>query len=238
MAASFCCPSLAAQDARELIERNLQAKGGLEKLRSTTSRRFSGSIFLSSGQQGELEILQSRPRRIRLGLTLGGASSLRGYDGQDAWRFEPVLLGGSGAPERLPEREARDFIESADFDGPLVDFLLKGHRIELVGRGALDGADAFKLKITRASGLTEHLYLDARTFLERKAIYSRFDERLGREIETEQIFSDYREVEGLTFAHSIETRVQGQVAYRMVFTRIELNPTIEEKEFQRPAHPR
>ena len=72
-------------------------------------------------------------------------------------------LEGEMGPQPLPDEALIDAREQADIDGPLVDWKSKGSQIELVGREAVDGHDAYKLKLTLKSGGVLTAYVDVKS---------------------------------------------------------------------------
>jgi hypothetical protein len=60
----------------------------------------------------------------------------------------------------------REMGYDADLDGPLVDGVAKGNKVEYLGTEDVDGTDAHKLKVTRPGGDVEYVYLDPDYFLE------------------------------------------------------------------------
>ncbi len=59
----------------------------------------------------------------------------------------------------------------------------------------------------------------------------------GQEVEGETSFGDYKEVGGLVFAHSMESKAKGMPGpgATMTFEKIEINPEIPADRFEMPA---
>ena len=77
---------------------------------------------------------------------------------------------GGDEPQKMPDDEAKAFVERADIDGPLVDYKAKGSTVELQGTEDVSGSPAYKLKITTKSGSVQYLFVDAKTFLDSKTM--------------------------------------------------------------------
>jgi len=143
-------------------------------------------------------------------------------------------FGGKKEPEVMPPDQAKDMEEQADFDGPLVDYKDKGHTVELLGKEQVEGADAYKLKVTLKSGDVRTIYLDAETYLEIK-VESKRTVR-GTEVEGEATMSDYKEVEGLMMPHVMEQGQKGSpMRQKLVIEKVEINPDIPDSLFAMPA---
>ena len=59
---------------------------------------------------------------------------------------------GSDEPKELVAEDLKDIEEQADIDGPLVDYKTKGNIIEFVGKEAVEGKEAYHLKLTLKNG--------------------------------------------------------------------------------------
>jgi hypothetical protein len=225
-------PIASAQTVDELIAKNIEAKGGLAKLKAVKSQRATGKMVMGPGMEAPIVIVSKRPNRTRLEFTFQGMTGMQAFDGKTAWSSMPFM--GKKEPELMPPDQAKDFEEGADFDGILMDYKDKGRTVELVGKEQVEGADAYKLKVTFKSGSTRHVYLDAETFLEIKMESKRMVR--GSEVEGESYMSDYKEVGGMMMAHVLEQGMKGMPQrQKFVIDKVELNPEIDESVFAMPA---
>src|SRR5690348_13419152 len=110
---------LSGQTAEELVQRNLAAKGGIDKLKSIKTLRMTGRMQMGSmtAQVGEDAMA---PDLLRQNFTLQGMTAVQAYDGKTGWKISPFE--GRRDPELAGEQELRDLVEDADFYGPLVDY--------------------------------------------------------------------------------------------------------------------
>ncbi|HEX8071475.1 MAG TPA: hypothetical protein VF546_16075 [Pyrinomonadaceae bacterium] len=227
----------AAQEltVEQIVAKNIEAKGGLEKLRAQESLRASGRMTLGPGLEAPVVLEQKRPGSFRLELTLQGQTAVQAYDGQTGWQVNPFE--GQTAPALLGPEELKDAQEQADLDGPLVGYKEKGHKVELVGREPVAGRDAYKLKVTLKSGAVRYLYLDASTFLEIKQETQRV--RRGAEQLAETVFGDYKAEGGVMMPHSWESGVRGSPQrQRVTIDKVEVNPPLDDARFKLPAPPK
>ena len=51
----------------------------------------------------------------------------------------------------------------------------------------------------------------------------------------ETFYSDYKEVAGILFSHSVEMQLDGQTSQKVIFEKIELNVDVEDGYFKMPA---
>ena len=221
-----------AQTVDEIIAKNLKARGGLDKLKSVQSIRMSGKMTVGPGMEAPFVIEMKRPKNVRLEITVQGMNIIQAYDGTTGWAVMPMM--GKNDPEPMPAEEAKQAEEQADFDGPLVDYKEKGHKVELVGKEKVEGADAYKLKVTLKSGDVRYFFVEADSFLEIKAEGKRTAR--GSEIEFENSLGDYKDVGGLMIAHSLEMGPKGTPQKsKLTLDKVELNPTIDDARFKMPA---
>jgi hypothetical protein len=164
--------------------------------------------------------------------TFQGMTGVQAYDGKKAWMSMPFM--GKKDPEAMPPEEAKSVAEQADFDGPLMDYKEKGNTVELVGKEQVEGADAYKLKVTLKSGDVRYYFLDAETFLDIKVEAKRMIR--GTEVEGESYIGDYKDVGGMMVAHSIENGAKGSPQrQKIVIEKIEVNPAVSDSLFAMPV---
>lgn len=220
-----------SQTVDELIAKNVQARGGLEKLKGVQSLRFTGKMTMGPGMEAPVTLELKRPKNLRMEFTFQGMTAIQGYDGKDGWMIMP--FGGSKTPQPMAADDVKEAEEQADIDGPLVDYKDKGNTVELVGKDKVEGADAFKLKVTMKNGNIIHLYLDGEAFLDLKAESKRTVR--GSEVEGETSFSDYKEVGGILFPHAIEAGPKGSpMKQRITIEKVEINPALDDARFKMP----
>jgi len=233
------CPFGVADEpktADEAIDRYIKAVGGRDKIDAVKSLRVTGKTVLGGGMEMPVTMETKRPNKTRIEFTFSGMTGTRAYDGKTGWSIMPFA--GKTDPEKMSDDEVKDMEDEADLDGPLVDYKTKGHRIELLGKEDVEGSPAYKLKITKKNGDVESRFLDAETFLPVKTVSKAT--RHGTEVEMEQIMSDYKPVNGLMMAHSIQTRALGAAAGAMggqatvVLEKVEANVEIPDARFSIP----
>ena len=234
--ASLLVVPAAAQSVDAIIAKNLDAMGGVSKLRAINSMKFTGNVVAGGGMvEGTIALFQTRPNNIRVNLEFMGAQITQAYDGQDAWIVQPEMMGGSGAPEDMPKQQAESFIENADPDGPLLDYKKKGHKVELVGKEDMEGTSVYHLKVTFSeSGNVTHMYLDAENHVVLKTVSNTFNPQSGTKVESETILGDYKPVDGVLVPYSMEQWVQGNQAFTMTLETVEFNVAVDEGIFKRP----
>jgi outer membrane lipoprotein-sorting protein len=223
---------VSAQSLEEVLAKNAEARGGLDKIKGLKSVRMTGTMTVGPGMEAPLTLELKRPNNMRMEFTLQGMTGVQAYDGTTAWWIMPFM--GKTDAEALPEDQAKLAAEQADFDGILIDYQAKGHTVELVGKEAVEGTDAYKLKVTLKNEDVRYVYLDAEYFLEIRTEGSRT--MRGTQVDFEATVGDYKDVDGLMFPHSIETGAKGSPQkQKLTITAVELNPEIDDLRFKMPA---
>ncbi len=229
--ALLLAPMLLAQTVDEIIAKNVQARGGMDKIKSVKTIRSSGTMTMGPGMEAPGSLIQKRPDMARLEFTVQGLTAVQAYDGKDAWQIMPFM--GKKDPEAMSADDKKDIEENADIDGPLVDYKSKGNTVELLGKDKLEGTDAYKLKVTLKNGDVITMYLDADSFLEIKEEMKRT--MRGTEHEVESVMGDYKDVNGLMFPFAIENGVKGsQEKEKLTLSKIELNVPVDDAIFKMP----
>ena len=225
-------PMSQAQTVDEILTKHFETMGGLEKIKALNSMRITGSMMVGPGMEAPITMERKRPGKRRLEFVIQGMTGIQAFDGEKAWSLMPFM--GKKDPEAASDEDNKHEQDDADFDGPLVDWKAKGHTVELVGKEPVEGADAYKLKITKKNGDIEYYYLDAETYLLVKNDGK--VKRRGTEVEGEGTFSDYKDVEGYMMPFTMEQGIKGtEQKQRMTFSKIELNVPLDDSRFAMPA---
>lgn len=232
VAAALLVPVVWAQTADEIIAKNIQARGGSDKLKSVKSIKSTATMAMGPGMEAPGVLIQKRENLARLEFTIQGLTAVQAYDGKNAWQIMPFM--GKKDPELMSADEAKEVEEMADLDGPLVDYKSKGHQVELLGKEKIEGTDAYKLKVKLKNGDVQTLYLDADAFLEIKEETTRTVR--GSEQVVEAAIGDYKEVDGILFPFAIESGIKGSPQkQKLTITKIELNVPADDSIFKMPA---
>lgn len=221
-----------SQTADDLIAKNIQARGGLEKIKAIKNVRMTGKFEGGGGSTGAVGQESARPNLVRETFTLQGMTAVQAYDGTTGWQIQP--FGGKKDPELMGEDDLRDLLLDADFDGPLIDYREKGSTVEYLGHDLVDGDDALRLKVTLKNGDIIYEYLDPDTFIEIRREIQQFirgsvrDRVLG--------LGSYKPVAGVMYPFSISQGSKSNPdAQTTRVQKIEVNVTLEDADFALPT---
>lgn len=219
-----------AQTVDELIKKNTDAHGGIQKLKAVKSIKATGKIS-QQGLEIPLTLTQKRPASLRMEITFQGKTQVGAYDGENGWKIDPFQ--GTSEPEKVAGDDLKDLQEQSDMDGPLVDYKEKGHTVELIGKEDMEGTPVYKLKLTLKNGDVRTIYFDAENYLELKVTSKR--KTPGGEIEVDQYLGNYKPVNGMIFPFSIETKLKGQTINQVTIDKMELDVAVDDALFKMPA---
>lgn len=220
-----------AQTVDEIIAKNIQARGGLEKLKAI--RTLRATLKFSDGSfRAEFLRENKRPGKVREEFIVQGMAQIQAYDGKTGWQISP--FGGRKDPDLMSLDDMKSLIVAADMDGPLVDYKEKGHVAELLGHDSVEGTDCYKIKLGMKNGDIRYYYLDTDSYLELKVEVQTTIR--GALQESELYFGDYEQVNGIYYPFAVESAQKGSPS-RQQFSveKIEQNVDLDDSLFAMPA---
>jgi hypothetical protein len=173
-----------------------------------------------------------RPLKSRVEIEFAGKTAVQVYDGANGWKVRPFLNRNEVEPFTADEAKAES--TKGELDGFLVDYAAKGTKVELEGVEAVEGHDAYKLKLTTKAGDVRHIWVDTQSFLDVKVEGAprRMDGRM-RTVWTYQ--RDFRSVQGVMVPFVLETAVDGYPqTHKMVIEKVVVNPKLDDALFTKP----
>jgi outer membrane lipoprotein-sorting protein len=220
-----------AQTVDEVIAKNIEAHGGLNKVKSVRSIRTSAK-FSQGSFRAEFRQENKRPDKVREEFIIQGLAQVQAYDGKTGWQISP--FGGRKDPELLSQDDLKSLVVDADVDGPLVEYKEKGHKAELVGHDSVEGTDCFKIKLNMKNGDVRYYYLDADSFLELKVEIQTTIR--GALQESELYYGDYEQVNGIFYPFAVEQAQKGSASRAQISVqKIEQNVLLEDAHFSMPV---
>ena len=231
---AVCCLGIFSfsQTADELIAKNIQARGGMEKIKAIKTLRMTGKFEGGGGFVAGVTQENQRPDLIRETFTLQGMTAVQAYDGTTGWQIQP--FGGKKDPELMGEDDLRDLLLDGDFDGPLIDYKEKGSTVEYLGHDVVDGDDALRLKVTLKNGDIIYDYLDPDTFIEIQKEIQQFIR--GSVRDRMVLMGSYKPVNGVMYPFSISQGPKNHPDEQTVTVqKEEANVTIDPADFALPA---
>lgn len=212
-----------AQTVDEVITKYIDAMGGKEKIMSLKSVKMDGNLSVQGIDVGVNTTLVSGVGS-RTDISVPGmGEGFQIMNTTKGWNFLPFQ--GQSSPEEVPAERVKASQSMLDLSGPLVNYKEKGNKVELLGKENVEGAEAYKLKVTDKDGKESTHFIDAKTGYKVKTISKAMTPQ--GETEVENTYSDFKKnADGYLFPYSL-TNSRGTI----VFTSIETNKPVDEKIF-------
>ena len=235
--AIFASFTMTAQSADSILSTYFENIGGLENLKKVEGIKMTASI--NQGMVIPLEIVQLKGGKQYVKISIQGKDLMQGvFDGETLWSTNFMTM---KAEKSDAEATANMKLENNDFPDAFIDYKEKGYAVEYLGKETIDGAETFKLKLTK-----EPVTIDGKK--EDDVSFYYFDTEnyvpivIQKEIKSGQMkgkvseskLSDYQEVDGIYFPFSMTQGMKGKPGETVKISKIELNPKIEDSAFVYP----
>ena len=229
--AAYTASQVRGSVEHSLLKTVIEAKGGLDVLRNvrtviadadTTFNMEQGSVM------SKTRTYVAYPDRFRIDATVAGAQVIQVFNGGAAWARDPA--GVHDAPPAMRE----DFAASVRRD--MIPLLLAAADGTMTVRALPDeGLEGQVLKVLEISGRQlqpVRLYIDSHGLVVRQRFATAGVD--GKPVDAEEVFADYRSVNGLQVPYRADVRRAGRVILSRTLTHVALNNTIDDTLFSRP----
>ncbi|MFN8348341.1 MAG: outer membrane lipoprotein-sorting protein [Spirosomataceae bacterium] len=225
--AAFVSISTYAQTVDEIVDKHVAAIGGMDKLKGVNTLVIERTLAVQNMEiPNKTTILIGKA--LRTESSIMGNSMIQVVDGNTGWMIRPVMMQGTGEPEDMPEELVKQQVGQLDPFGGLVNYKDKGNKVELVGKEKLDKDEVYHLKVTTKDGQVSDQYIDANTYMLTKLKAT----MQGQEGEIS--FSDYKDVEGIKFANTMDMS-SPMGALTFVTNKVTINSKVDDSIFKKPA---
>lgn len=221
--------------AAQLVERNANAKGGVDAWQKIKTMAWTGYALGGSEPKRKLSFMleQQRPASTRFEIVSDGQKSVRVFRGDDGWKMR-IAYGGKPELQAYSPDELKFARGSQVIVGPLMDFAAKGSNFKLAGQDAVDGRKAYVLEVNTPEGDVHRVWVDAETYLESR-LDRGFRNAAGKSVFSTVLYRDYRPFEGLQIPVVVETATTSDKSFnRLVIERVALNPPLDANTFAKP----
>jgi len=209
-----------AQEAKDVLAKMIAAQGGAKALEAIKDAAISGTLeMIQMGMNGTITITKKDPNMIRIDIEIAGMLISQGYDGVKGWLVNPQV-GTTDMPELQEKSMRRQAL------GPQATLYPEKFGIthELKGREKVGDKDCYVLLQSFKDGHNATIYVDAATGLIAKVRSKTLDSTgSGEEVESESIYDDYKNENGLMLAHKMTTYQGGAAIMEMTFTSVTVN---------------
>lgn len=227
-----------AQTVDEILDTYFENIGGLENFKKIEGFRMKAQVS-QQGMEIPIEITQLKSGHQMTVISFQGKEIKQGvFDGETLWSTNFMTMQAEKSDD---ETTANFKLEANDFPDAFIDYKEKGYTVELLGNETIDGAETFKIKLTKepvtVDGNEEKnevfYFFDTENFVP-IALQTEVKSGPGKGMTQEITMSDYQEVDGLYFPFSMTQGVKGQPSAPLTILSIELNPEVDLSVFAFP----
>lgn len=222
-AISFMSFTSNAQNQEEIIKKHIEAIGGKEAWNKVKSMR-SEATMKANGAEIKLTFIQIDKKAMRQNISLMGMEGYSILTEKEGWSYMPFQ--GQTKPEPMTADDVKNGQDGLSLQDEFLTYKELGKKLDFLGKDDMDGTECYKFKMTNKNGQETTYYLDASSYLTIKQ--SSKVKANGKEMEASTMYSNYKKLpEGIVYPMTV-----GGGWGDTEFTKVEVNPVIDEKEFK------
>ena len=232
--------SMSAQTVDEILETYFENTGGEDAWLKLEGMKMSASVN-QQGMDIPIYMYTFKEGQQLMKFNLQGKEVVQmAFDGESGW----VTNFMTGTAEPITSEEAENMKrDKGTFPDPFLNYKEKGYSCEMMGKETIEGVECFKIKLTRKPQLVDgvetpnesYYFFDSDNYVPIAIEEEITDGEMKGKV-SQQIFSDFQEVDGLYFPFSIEEKLKGtEMSQLIVISKIELNPEYDAKMFVMPV---
>jgi hypothetical protein len=210
--------AFAQSKLEKIIEKTIETMGGKEKLMTIKSIKKMG-FGENQGVKYPVNYYAVHNKSERTDYSFNGMTGYQIITVDSGFNFSP--FGGMATPERMTDSDVKLSNDEFDLESPLVNYLAKGHTIELMENEDIDGVDAIQLRANLKNGKTIFYFIDPDTYYIIRTT-AKWESNGQESSNTSNYYNFKKTKEGLLFPFTIDN---------LTFDNIELNTAIDEKLF-------
>ncbi len=219
-----------AQTAQEIIDKNINAVGGADKLAAVKAVSYDqGMNVMGMDLTGKSTVVVGKS--LRTDLTVMGQQITTAVDGDKGWTINPMQ--GGTAPQALPEDQVKMQKGNAHVIGADLAVAKEGkYPVELVGKEKMDDKEVYNLKVTRPEGVANY-FVDTNTS---QLVGMKTTVNVqGQSGDVKVKYGNYKTIDGLTIPTSMELENPAMPGpMTMTLSNIVFNPTVDAAIFAMP----
>jgi len=147
IAISCIAASARAQTADEIINKHVEAMGGLENWKKVNSTVLTGSIN-QGGTELPVTVTTLNGKGFRMEMTMSGMVNYQILTPTAGWTYFPAF--GQPKPEATTDADVKESQDQLDaMMDPLIDYKSKGCSVTYLGKDQVEGTECHKLKVVQ-----------------------------------------------------------------------------------------
>lgn len=219
-----------AQTADEIIDKNIAAIGGADKIAAVKSFQFDQSMnIMGMDMKGKTSVVVGQSARTDI--TAMGQQITQVVDGNKGWAINP--MSGGTTPQALPDDQVKMQKGNTHIVGTeLATAKSEKYPVELVGKEKMNDKDVYNLKVSKPEGVSNY-FVDASTYqlVGAKSTVS----VQGNSGEVKQQYGNYKTIDGLTLPSTVEISTPAMPgSMTMTLSNMVLNAKIDPAIFAMP----
>ena len=210
-------------NATTIIGKFIEATGGKAAYDARKDYTMKMSMEIQ-GMQAQVEEMRKAPNKYKQVMTMGGqvmqAQIFDGEKGKTSGMQGNKMMEG-------------DELEKMKYEAILnaeTQYERLGYKFDLKGIEAIDGSDAYKIKVTAPDGSTSSEFYDVASGLKVREVTTQDAGPAGQMTITAN-YSDYKEVDGILLPHTIKQSV-GPQSFSIKVEEYKANTGISDDEFK------
>ena len=233
LAIGFSCATLFAQTAADIINKNIDAMGGREKLSKLVSV-YEENTTAVMGQNLESKVWVVNGKGMRTEMEMMGAKIITVMTKDTGWMSNPMM--GNGDPQPLPMQQVKQAAARMDLRGQFINYVAMGYKATYMGKETVDGKPTYKVQLSKPGEGTFLYYIDATTYYVDKLDVTASSN--GNQFTSSMTFTNYKKTpEGYIFPFSTEIsspQAAGGQGITNTITKVVPNQPVDPKLFQKP----
>ncbi|WP_266364730.1 hypothetical protein [Tellurirhabdus rosea] len=222
LASNHAARQMPVLKTQEILDKHIQALGGTEKLNAlkTVIVRQTTS---AQGQDIPQTLYIVQGKAVRSEMNAMGIEIIVAAREDSGWQVNPAAYGNK-QPVAMEPKQAKAACAQADVFGAIISAQAKGHTIAYDGDEKIDGDLCYRLAITNPRAGTYTAFVSQKSNMVVKLVTK----------STEAYYSDYRNVDGYQFPHTVEVIASG-TKVSLIDRRFEVNKPIDDALFAMPV---
>lgn len=215
------------QTVDEIIDQYIIAVGGKEKLSQVKSLYIEGSTEIMGNQApSTIQIVHNKGYKNEM--DFNGTKVITVYSDKGGWTVNPMM--NMETPTAIPADIVKKGQIQMDATSPLFDYVAKGNKVELLGKEAVNGSTAYKLKVTSKENEPFTYFIDSATHYMSKMVFNIAE---GQDLEL--VYSNFKKTDfGLVMPFTQVLNMAGLVI-TTTQSKIDINKEIDLSVFEMPG---
>jgi hypothetical protein len=215
--------SFSAQTSADIIEMNLKARGGKEKIQSLKNMVME-CVSNRQGMEFPLKLTFAHKVGFRMDMQIMGMDCFTLVNSKAAYSFFPMR--GQAKPEAMPEAMHKSMLARLDLHGDFIDYEAKGISYAVMPEEKVDEKLCYVLLSKNKEGKEKTIFISKESKLVVKEITKAEVE--GEEREFVSTYSDFKLVDGFLLPTTLSSPMNGD----MTVTKYSINSDVKPELFE------